>query len=386
MNPFNYGGIATGKHFVDRENELKKLKSLMLSGGKALLISPRRYGKTSLAFKLKDTAAKDKDTVVIYIDIIACTSLREFINKYSEALGKALENTVDKIIGILKAVIPPLRPQIQVGPDGEFSLQLITQTTSEDEDRIFEKVIDLPEQLAIKKRKKIIVIFDEFQAINDIDTDKSHQKLLWKIRSIIQNHKHTGYIFAGSQKHLLENMAVPRSSPFFRMLEIVRLDKIPEAMYGKYIKEIFYKAGINVSNEIIETILKEAENIPYYVLNLCHEIYENAEGNIKAITPVYIKHCVVSLTEKNNPYYENEWSKFSTIQKNVLKAIAAGYRNNLFSIEATKRFNLSSIGGTQKALKCLLESQYLTKEANMYLFDDIWFKEWIKEAGNRNVK
>lgn len=377
MNPFHYGSVATGKDFIGRENELKRLKSLMLSAGKVLLISPRRYGKTSLAIKLKDTVSKDKDTVVIYIDTIACTSIREFINKYSEAISKSLENTADKIIGILKAVIPSLRPQIQVGHDGEFSVQLITQATSEDEDRIFEKVIDLPERLAIKKRKKIIVIFDEFQAIYDLDPDKKHQKLLWKIRSIIQNHKNTGYIFAGSQKHMLENMAIPRSSPFFRMLEIVRLGKIPEAIYGKYIKDIFNKAGINLGSEIIETILKLAENIPYYVLNLCHEIYERLEDNRKAINQNYLKQCVMSLTEKNSPYYENEWAKFSIVQKNVLKAIAAGYKNNLFSVEVRKRFDLNSIGGIQKALAALMASQYITREDNMYLFDDIWFKEWI---------
>ena len=47
-NPFVYGEVVPGESFVDREVELDRLIGDLAAGQKVFLISPRRYGKSSL--------------------------------------------------------------------------------------------------------------------------------------------------------------------------------------------------------------------------------------------------------------------------------------------------------------------------------------------------
>ncbi len=47
-NPFVYGEVVPAASFVDRIDELDRLVRDLASGQKVFLISPRRYGKSSL--------------------------------------------------------------------------------------------------------------------------------------------------------------------------------------------------------------------------------------------------------------------------------------------------------------------------------------------------
>lgn len=375
MNPFNFGSVATGRWFIDREEELAQLKEAMRSAGKVLLISPRRYGKTSLAHRLMDELHRDPRTVTVYIDTIACTTLRQFTHKYAETLAKAIESKIERMISFFKDVLPSLRPRFQVSSEGEVSLQLDIQSTVSDEIAVFEKVLDLPEKAALKRNKRLVVILDEFQALPELHD--AHQKLLWMIRSKIQHHRHVGYLFAGSQKHVLEQMALPKDSPFFRMFTLLRLGKIPESLFAGFIRHLFQENGIVIQEPVLAHILKRAENIPYYVLNLCHEVYEAAREHPKKVDVQSVETCISVLVTRNRPQYEREWEALSHLQKNVLRALALGHAQ-LHSTRVMKEFELTSVGGVQKAVIFLVESQYLAKEKNIYAFEDIWFKEWIK--------
>jgi hypothetical protein len=375
MNPFNFGSVATGRWFIDREQELAQLKETMSSGGKVLLISPRRYGKTSLAYRLMNEFRRDPRMVSVYIDAITCTTLRQFTHKYAETLAKSIESKTERMISFFKEALPSLRPRFQVSSEGEVSLQLETQPTVSDEIAVFEKVLDLPEKAALKKNKKLVVILDEFQALSDLPG--AQQKLLWMIRSKIQHHRHVGYLFAGSQKHALEQMAVPKDSPFFRMFTLLRLGKIPESLFAGFIHGLFRESGITVKELVLQHILERAENIPYYVLNLCHEVYEAAREHPKNVELRDVETCVSILVSRNRPQYEREWEGLSHLQKNVLRALSQGH-NQLHSTRVMKEFELTSVGGVQKAVTFLVESQYMAKAGNAYAFEDIWFKEWIK--------
>ena len=48
-NPFKYGSIVEGDFFTDRTEYLTKAIQIIESSNHLILISPRRYGKTSFA-------------------------------------------------------------------------------------------------------------------------------------------------------------------------------------------------------------------------------------------------------------------------------------------------------------------------------------------------
>jgi hypothetical protein len=376
MNPFNFGTVAEGRWFVDREKELHTLKAEALSGGKVLLLSPRRYGKTSLAYKVMEELRQDSSVVVIYLDTIACVSLHQWATRYSERISKELESTAEKLLTFVKELLPSLRPQIQISSEGEMSLQIGTQTAHSDATDIFEKVLDFAEKAAVKKRKRVIVILDEFQALLSLDGVRDGPRLLWAMRSKIQHHRHVSYILAGSQKHLLEQMTLPKESPFFRMLTLLYLGKIPEPVFSEFIGKAFRKEGLSVAVETLEYLIDRAGNVPYYVLNLSHEVYAQAIEEKRKVDVLLIDQCVGRIVQRSHPQYEREWELLSGVQRNVLRAVADG-QTRFLSGEIMEAYGLRSIGGVQKSLRFLTENQYLVKTDKKYEFDDQWFRHWI---------
>jgi len=376
MNPFNFGAVAAGRWFVDRQDELHTLREETLSGGKILLLSPRRYGKTSLAFKLMEELRQNPALAVVYMDTIACVSLHQWSARYSELISKELESTAEKILAFVKELLPSLRPQIQMTSEGEIALQIGTQAPHSDATDVFEKVLDFAEKAALKKRKRIIVILDEFQALLSLDGVRDGARLLWSMRSKIQHHRHVSYVLAGSQKHLLEQMTLPKESPFFRMLTPLHLGKIPEAIFSEFIGRAFRKEGVSIAAEDLNFLINRAGNVPYYVLNLSHEVYAQAKEERRKADLHLIDQCVERIAQRNHPQYEREWELLSGVQRNVLRAAADG-QTRFLSGEIMNAYGLRSIGGVQKALHFLIESQYLVKTEKGYEFDDQWFRHWI---------
>lgn len=50
-NPFKFGTIVDGEYFTDRVAEQEKVREILASENHLILISPRRFGKTSLVQK-----------------------------------------------------------------------------------------------------------------------------------------------------------------------------------------------------------------------------------------------------------------------------------------------------------------------------------------------
>ena len=46
--PFVYGELATRENFIDREEDRRQLKTFLTNGINVMIVSPRRWGKSSL--------------------------------------------------------------------------------------------------------------------------------------------------------------------------------------------------------------------------------------------------------------------------------------------------------------------------------------------------
>ena len=75
--PFVFGTAATGNNFTDREKETKRISANFIYGVNTILISPRRWGKTSLIKRVREKVS-GKDLKVVFIDIFSCRSPEEF--------------------------------------------------------------------------------------------------------------------------------------------------------------------------------------------------------------------------------------------------------------------------------------------------------------------
>jgi AAA+ ATPase superfamily predicted ATPase len=73
-NPFKFGSIVEEPYFTNRHEEIKKIQSILASENHLIVMSPRRYGKTSLVYK----ALKASNRPFISLDLQVVTTEADF--------------------------------------------------------------------------------------------------------------------------------------------------------------------------------------------------------------------------------------------------------------------------------------------------------------------
>ncbi len=189
-NPFKYGGVVRGPYFADRRSEINELKREMVNLNRVFFVSPRRFGKTCLLLNLIETLKRDA-MACAYIDLNAFPDIRSFAGALTGLTTEALESNKDKLLKMFSG-FQKLRPKVSVDPDGKISAGLELAVEEKDALSALLEGMRHAEKLAVKKKKKLVVIIDEFS-----DLEKYNGQTIEKaIRSEIQKQTHISYIFS----------------------------------------------------------------------------------------------------------------------------------------------------------------------------------------------
>ena len=368
-NPFIYGEPVFGGNFCNRKEEIKKLKNDILSCQKIFLISSRRMGKTSLIKTAIDQISA-KEIISISMDLEEFSSYREFLNTYLSLLVKK-STPENKILGFLRQVLSGLRINFKIDEIGKpvISLDYNQPINAELDSKIF----NLPEIIASKQNKKLVVVFDEFQEILKLN----RKNIEGKLRAHIQHHRNVAYVFAGSKRHLLDEMINSKDKPFYRIGPVMYLEKINEDIFLKFAKDKLKTSGIKISDKALQRVIKLAENIPYYTQLLLHELWDSKidKGLISEKDVQSVLSQVVHLYSQN---FHLEWSRMILSKRQLLKAISLYGGKQILSGDYLKKNNLGLPSSVRRTLLSLVEDGYLDKENGEYFFADILFREWIK--------
>ena len=203
--PFIFGVATSGENFTDREKETERLLSNFRYGVNTVLISPRRWGKTSLVQKVCSLAESD-ELRIVYLDIFACRSDRDFYDAFASAVIKQTSSKWEEWVENTKLFLSRISPKISLGPDptSEFSISLELNPKSED----VTEILQLPEKIAEKKGCRMVVCIDEFQQIGEFKDSKNFQK---QLRSVWQLQKSVSYCLFNRMTLCLEAFAKSKS-------------------------------------------------------------------------------------------------------------------------------------------------------------------------------
>ena len=265
--PFVFGVPADNVHFIGRESEIERLSANMRYGVNTVLMSPRRWGKTSLVNKVAESFSSDKERIIVRMDIFACRSEYDFYNVFSSELLKQTASKIDEWKKIAKGFIERLTPKISVNPDhtAEYSVSLgITPKTHTPQE-----ILSLPQMIAERKKCDIIICIDEFQQIGEFPDSLNVQK---KLRTAWQGQKSVSYCLYGSKMHMMMKLFQKKSYPFYRFGEILNLKPIPLETWIPYIKSRFDAFGKSISDSMIERICQTVEYQASYVQQLAYSI------------------------------------------------------------------------------------------------------------------
>lgn len=371
-NPFVYGEVVTGEDFTNRKEEIKQLTQDLRNCEKFFLISPRRYGKTSLIFNILE-GLEEEGIYTIYLDLYKATSLQKLLELYTREISLTVEARVERAVRFIKDILPDLRPKITFNPDGSPSIGIDYSAKDQEVLKFLDEIYNLPQKLALKKNKNFVVVFDEFQEIRDFNGESIEKSM----RASFQHHKNVGYLFAGSKKHVLNDMVYNENRPFYKIGKVVNLNKIPEKEFSEFVREKFQKTGFKIKNGAIEEILVLTENYPYNVQFLAHQLWD-MKLDEKRVEKRDVAEALKRILLEQNPYYLSLWDSLTLPQRNVLRAIVNFRNEKIFSQEFIKENNLGPISTIQTSINLLIKKGILDKNNGNYTILDVFFKEWIK--------
>src|SRR5437762_3068123 len=279
-NPFVYGEVVPAASFVDRIDELDRLVRDLGSGQKVFLISPRRYGKSSLIRQALG-AAERSGALTANITVSSYSSYLAFLEGYTRAL-LAMQTGLEKARSWLHDAIGAARPELRVEADSTgtmgMSVKFPTARTDRDISRLAAEVFALPQRLHEMRKRKLVIALDEFQAIRGFNGGSVEHA----VRAAVQHQRNVGYVFAGSEPSLMERMLGPKR-PFYKAGPVMRLEKIPADLFAAFIEARFSQTGIKPEAGLGAAIVELAGNLPYDVQRLAHEGWDDvrAAGNRK---------------------------------------------------------------------------------------------------------
>jgi AAA+ ATPase superfamily predicted ATPase len=371
-SPFDYGELAF-KSFINRENEKDRLIKNSLGGISTILISPRRWGKTSLVNKVCTELEKKhaSELIICQLDLFSINSEAEFYQRYSEELIEASSSKLEEWLKMAGELLGGLSPNISVDIAEISSLKIgfnhkkLTQSSAE--------ILDLPQRIAEKKGKRVIVCLDEFQNIESFEHSLAFQK---KLRAHFQRHNQVSYILYGSKKHMMTELFADKSRPFYRFGDVMWLQKIEEKYWLPFLKRSFEKYQKEIPSSISKQLVKDMQEHPYYIQHLANYVFLLSR---EKVTEEIYQEALTQLINTHDLFFQRETEGLTANQLNVLKAIAHGHRSGLTTTEVMEEYRLGSSAAATAAINALINKELILKHEKEYLLLDPVMELWIKK-------
>lgn len=367
--PFVFGKAVANEYFTDREVETKKLTANFKYGINTIIISPRRYGKTSLV-KKAISECDDPNVRIVFLDIFSSRNPEEFCRTFADAIIKQTSNKIEEWIEEAKRFLSHLSPRFNISPDpmSELSISFGIRPSEMDVD----SVLDLPEKIAKEKKCKIVVCIDEFQQIGEFNDSIYFQR---KLRTHWQHHKSTSYCLFGSKKHMMNELFEKPSNPFYKFGELINLKKISRKDWIQFITERFRAAGKEIDEEIAKGICELTEDYSSYVQQLSWLVWikfnpENQKETLQLAFEEMLSHCSI--------LFEQQTQNLTSYQMNFLKALIHGIDQDFTRGEILEKFNLGTPGNINRIKNALIKKELIDLNNRKYFITDPILKEWLR--------
>ncbi|MCK9181275.1 MAG: hypothetical protein M0P13_00135 [Fibrobacteraceae bacterium] len=371
MNPFILSGYFSAEYFCDREAETRTILAAVQNRNHRLIISPRRMGKSGLIRHCFAQPEIQKKNYCFFMDIYSTLCLADFVTLLGNQICTALKPRGKKALEVFAGFVRSLEFRVSVDATGvpEWSLGggAVTQP---------QKTLEEIFTYLAGAGKFCVVAIDEFQQIGKYP-EKNTEALL---RTHIQNCPNAVFLFAGSGRHVLENMFGSPSRPFYNMCTPMTLKAIPLSAYTDFALHHFAAAKKKITAEGVRYVYNLFEGHTWYmqsVLNLAFYMTE------KVCSEEVLRTAVADRIAECSDMFESLLYVIPQAQQAVLKAIAAeGRVEKVLSGSFIQKYRLRSASAVQSALKRLMDDDRITLEDGGYRVNDRFFAMWLKRVSS----
>jgi hypothetical protein len=374
-NPFRYGDLALDDTFTNREAEIAELKTDIRNGQNVVVFAPRRYGKSSLVWRVAQEAIQE-GTLVASVDLMTTPTKERLAEKLARSIHEDVASPLLRARDRLR-VFRGLRitPVMTVDPDdGSVGFTFRATHRAEDVDATLERLLELPAELGADRGRRVAIVFDEFQEVVDIDP---HLPRL--MRSVFQAQPDVAHVYLGSKRHMMERIFNDENEPFWRSAKQMELGRIASPAFRGYVEQRFAATGRAVEPEVVDRLLAATGGHPYATQELCYFLWEETLPAVPA-SPEQLEQAMTDVLHAENAHFALVWENASSVQRLVLaalarepgRALAADYRH---------RHGLPAASSVQRALTALARQELVARDPAGYLISEPFLTEWLKRAG-----
>src|SRR6266480_1823145 len=247
MNPFRYGALALDEAFTNREDEIRELTRDILNGQDVVVLAPRRYGKTSLLWRVMQEVGKKK-VLVAQVNLMTTPTKERLAEKLADTIYEHIASALFRARERLRIFADlRIRPIVTIDPDtGTPSFSFDAGYPRQDVDATIERLLELPGQLAAERKRRVALVFDEFQEVVRID-----ERFPNLMRAVFQAQPEVAHIYLGSKRHLLDRIFSDRNEPFWRSAKHVELGVIGADKFAPFVHERFAGTGKAITDEAL---------------------------------------------------------------------------------------------------------------------------------------
>ena len=368
--PFVFGKIASHQDFTDRVVETQHLLDNFRGLVNTVLISPRRWGKSSLVAKASEIYAQESDkNIVVHIDLFNCRTVDKFYETFAKELISATNTAFEEFVSSSLKYLSRFAPNFQASdPAGSFELSFGIDIR--DKKMSFDEILDLPQTIAREKGKHIIVCIDEFQTIKDYDDSFAFQ---CSLRAHWQKHQDVAYCLFGSKRNMMIDLFADSQNPFYKFGDLIFLQKIASEDWVKFIIERFEETGKYISEEVAFKIAQMVECHPYYVQQLSQLSWFRTHLEC---TEDIVKEAFSSLCAQLSLVFSHIIDGLTPSQIGFLQAVADGV-SSFTSQAVLAKYRLGSSANVKNIKQALEKKELIDIQPDRIEIQDPVLKFWM---------
>jgi hypothetical protein len=375
-NPFNFGDLALDEGFTDRKAELAELEADIRNGQNVVVFAPRRYGKTSLVWRAIQEVVRTDEALVAQIDLMRVATKEQLASKLSQAIYENIATPLFRVRERAAQIFESLRirPTVTVDPPtGNFSFSFTGGYEAADVDATLERLLELPAELGAERRRRVAIVFDEFQEVIGLDP-----RLPALMRAVFQTQPDVAHIYLGSKRSMMEELFNDVNEPFWRSARQLELGPIPEPEFALFIRSRFDATGKRIDERQAEKLLAVTQCHPYGTQELAYAVWEETEPKAAA-SEASLERGLDRVLRSENSHFTRVWDTIPRTQRLVLQALSTEPRGRLLSDEYRTRHGLPAASSVQRAVGELVDAELVARHGRgSYSVAEPFLVEWVR--------
>jgi hypothetical protein len=371
-NPFSFGALALDDAFTDRQAEIKELVADARNGQDVVIYAPRRYGKTSLVWRVAQQLVR-RGALVAHVDLMTTPTRAKLAEKLARTIHEDVASRLFRAkerLSVFSGL--RVRPQITISPeDASASFAFESAAPREDLDATLERLLELPAQLAAERKKLVVMVLDEFQEI--VEIDPALPKLM---RAVFQHQPEVAHFYLGSRRHMMRRIFSDEQEPFWRSAKQMELGLIAPDLFAPYVRRRFEDTERDIRDEALERLLGITGGHPYATQELCYFLWQETPHGFPA-TPERLDAALAAVLRSEHAHFSLLWERASAAQRLVMQALAREPGRPL-SGAYRHRHRLPGASTVQRALEALERQEIAAREDSEWRLAEPFLAQWLE--------